>query len=371
MTAMRACIVGGGLAGTLLAWRLAQRPEVEHVDLLIGGHSGHDATEVSGGVVRAYEPHPEQRRLALESLVELSESRVLQEWSGFRPAPSLYVRTWDPGVDTALRQIDLALPGSARLVGGRELAALGWAGLPYGTVGVVERTAGHLSPSRLRSAVLSDLTMLGTVGVSSSSLDSLVARVDGTVTVWAGGRRAEYDVAVVAAGAWTPRVLVGNGFSARDYRTKSIQYTVYQALGWRPPAFVDETTGLYGKPVARDGLLLGVATREWDVMPGPRPPTAEVHARARARASARLPWLALGPARASVNASDCYCDRPVLALRPVRSTAGAIWTFTGGSGGSAKTALAASRAAADGLVHSTLGVTCPDPTSTQRSVNQP
>lgn len=368
---MRVCIVGGGVAGTLLAWRLAQRPEVEHVDFLLGGHTAHDATEVSGGVVRAYEPHPEQRRLALDSLVELSGSAVLQEWSGFRPGPSLYLRTWEPGVDRALRQIDAALPGSARLVGGRELDGLGWAGLPYGTVGVVERVAGQLSPSRLRAAVLADLTMRRSVGVASASLDSLVARVDGSVTVWAGGRRSDYDIAVVAAGAWTPRVLVGNGLSARDYRTKSIQYTVYQALGWRPPSFVDETTGLYGKPVGHDGLLLGVATREWDVRPGPRPLTAELHARARALASARLPWLALGPARAAVNATDCYCDPPVLAVRPVRSTAHAVWTFTGGSGGSAKTALAASRAAADQLIRTTLGVARPDPTSTVWSVNQP
>jgi glycine/D-amino acid oxidase-like deaminating enzyme len=365
---VRVCVVGGGLAGTLLTWRLAQRPEVERVDLLTGGDTSHDATEVSGGVVRAYEPLPEQRRLAVESLVELSASAVLRDWAGFRPGPSLYLRTWDPGVDAALRQLDRARPGSARLLGGSELDAMGWAGLPYGTVGVLEQGAGQLSPSRLRGAVLADLTMRSSVGVSSASLDSLLARVDGTVAVWASGRRAEYDIAIVAAGAWTPRVLVANGLSARDYRTRSIQYTVYQTLGWRPPAFVDETTGLYGKPAANDGFLLGVATREWDVVPGPRPVTAEVHARARALVSARLPWLTLGPARASVNATDCYCQPPVLALRSVPSTAGAVLTFTGGSGGSARTALAASRAAADQLVRQVCRSTSPGDTSTRWSV---
>ncbi|MEY2440951.1 MAG: lysine N6-hydroxylase, partial [bacterium] len=55
---MRVCIAGGGIAGTLLAWRLAARPEVEHVELLLGEDRRGDATEQSGGVVRAYERHP-------------------------------------------------------------------------------------------------------------------------------------------------------------------------------------------------------------------------------------------------------------------------------------------------------------------------
>ena len=45
---MRICIVGGGLAGTLLAWRLAQRPELERVDLLVGADGRQSLC--SGGV---------------------------------------------------------------------------------------------------------------------------------------------------------------------------------------------------------------------------------------------------------------------------------------------------------------------------------
>ena len=58
---------------------------------------------------------------------------------------------------------------------------------------------------------------------------------------------------------------------------------------------------------------------------------------------------------------DRYCDPPVRALRPVIGEHSVIWTFTGGSGGSVKTALAASREAAEQLLcarqlqHSTHG----------------
>jgi glycine/D-amino acid oxidase-like deaminating enzyme len=368
---MRVCIIGGGLAGTLLAWRLAQTSEVERVDLLLGRHTAQDATEMSGGVVRAYEADPEQRRLAVESLVELLGSTVLQDWSGFRQSTALYIRHGDPGLPTALRQIEAELRGSAQLLSTSELFSLGFQGLPYGTVAVSERLAGYVSPSRLRSAVLSDLVTRPSVTALSVPLDSLMPRVNGTVTAWAGQQRHEYDVAVVAAGAWTPRVLVANGLSPQGYRTKSIQYTVYAAAGWRPPTFVDETSGLYGKPTPDGAMLLGLATREWDVVPGTRPVTAELHGRARELAALRLPRLELGAPLASVNATDCYCPRPVLALRPVPGTAGTVCTFTGGSGGSAKTALAASRRAAERLVHSTHGLTHPRPTSTHRRVNQP
>jgi len=368
---MRVCIAGGGLAGTLLAWRLAGRPEVESVDLLLGDHTASDATEVSGGVVRAYEPHPEQRRLAVDSLTELLASPVLREWSRFRETGSLYLRSHDPGLATALRQIDAELPGSARLLGTEALADLGWAGLPYGTVAVSERVAGAISPSALRSAVLRELTMCSAVNVSSASLDSVLPRIDGTVTGFVGGRRRDYDVAVVAAGAWTPRWLVTNALSPAGYRTKSIQYTVYAVGGGRPGPFVDETTGLYGAPTADGGTLLGLATTEWDVVPGLRPPTAQIHAAAARLARTRLPHLSLGPATATVNATDCYCDPPVLALRPVPGTSGAVWTFTGGSGGSAKTALAASRRGADRLVQSKYGLTNLDRPFTTRSVIQP
>jgi hypothetical protein len=48
-------------------------------------------------------------------------------------------------------------------------------------------------------------------------------------------------------------------------------------------------------------------------------------------------------------AADCYHDPAGLALRPV-TTGSALYTFTGGSGGAAKAALATSRAAAAALL---------------------
>jgi glycine/D-amino acid oxidase-like deaminating enzyme len=347
---MRVCIAGGGIAGTLLAWRLAARPEVEHVELLLGEDRRGDATEQSGGVVRAYERHPEGRRLATSSIAELESSPVLRAWADYRRAGAVYLRPGHDDLDRELHGIDARLPGSVRLAGADDLARLGWAGLPSDTVAIVERCAGYVSASRLRSALLADLATRGDVRVVRAAAGSVVVRADGTVTASAGDRHRTHDVAVLAAGAWTPTLLQASGLSPSGLRTKAIRCATYAVRGRRPVPFADETSGLYGKPTRDGRLLLGIATDEWDVAPGRRPARAAEHATIARLAEARMPWLRLGGALRSVDATDCYCDPPVLALRPVAGEDGPIHTFTGGSGGSVKTALAASREAAEQLL---------------------
>jgi glycine/D-amino acid oxidase-like deaminating enzyme len=347
---VRVCIAGGGIAGTLLAWRLAAHPEIEHVELLLGDDRRGDATEQSGGVVRAYERHREGRRLATRGLLELESSPVLRAWSDYRRAGAVYLRHEDAGLDRELEGIDDRLPGSVRLAGADDLARMGWAGLPMGTVGVVERRAGYISPSRLRAALLADLAARRDVRVVRAAAGSVVVRADGTVTASAGDRRSTHDVAVLAAGAWTPALLQASGLSPAGLRTKAIRCATYAVRGRRPAPFADETSGLYGKPTRDGRLLLGIATDEWDVAPGRRPARAAQHATIARLAEERMPWLRLGGALRSVDATDCYCDPPVLALRPVAGEDGPIHTFTGGSGGSVKTALAASRDAAGQLL---------------------
>jgi glycine/D-amino acid oxidase-like deaminating enzyme len=326
---MRVCVVGAGLAGSLLAWRLAADRTVR-VDLV--GSPGADATAVSGGVVRGFETLPEQRELAMDSLDELLASPVLRDWSGYRETGSTYLPVNLPAdqLETAVKEIEAVCPGSAELT----VAPDGWSGLAAGAVAVTERTAGRISPAALRAAVLADLA------------DRITLR-PGIATGIGPGRcnGHEYDVVVLATGAWTPGLL-GSGSALR---TKLIRYAVHEVSGWLPTCFVDETTGLYGAP-GPDGLLLGVPTTEWDTDPSGAPAPNDPHPAA-ARATARFPRLRLGPVIRTAVAADCYTTPPMLALCTVDGSDGRLATFTGGSGGAAKTALAASRRAAAQLTH--------------------
>jgi glycine/D-amino acid oxidase-like deaminating enzyme len=346
---MRVCIVGGGLAGSLLTWRLARDAPDCEVHLVIGSAQLADATAASGGAVRAYERNPEQRRLAAASMAELLASRTLREWADYREVGSLYLRDTASGLDDELADVTAALPDSVRLVRAAELSALGWAGLPEPVVGVAERAAGYLSPERLRHAALADGAVRRRVTLTEAAVSAIEVADSGRIACVVRGSRVEYDIVVIAAGAWTPAVLRASGLPASGYRTKSIQYSVYQTGDWRPPPFVDEVSGLYGRPTADGGLLLGLPTEEWDVDPNRPPVTPALHDDAVRRATRRLPMLRIGRLVRRVSAVDCYADEPVLRLRPVGGVDSNLLTFSGGAGGSVKTALAASHQAATQL----------------------
>jgi glycine/D-amino acid oxidase-like deaminating enzyme len=354
---MRACIVGGGLAGSLLAWRLAGAAPGWRIDLVLGDRREADATSASGGAVRAYEPHPAQRRLAVDSMVELLASGTLRNWAGYREAGSIYLRQRPPAGDVTgdvtgeLAEIEAALPGSVELATPAELADRGWADVHNGATGVLERRAGYTSPVRLRDAVLADGAVRRTVAAVAGTV-SAVRPGAGSIGCTVAGARREYDLVVLAAGAWTGALLAAAGLPADGYRTKSIQYSVYPAGDWRPAPFVDEASGLYGRPTADGGLLLGLATGLWDVSPDRPPFTPELHEKAARLARARFPKLQIGPPAKQVGSIDCYCSDPVLALRPVLPAQHRLLTFSGGSGGSVKTALAASHQAAIQLIES-------------------
>lgn len=347
---MRVCVVGAGLAGSLLAWRLAATMPANAVELITGTHGAVDATAASGGAVRVYETHPVQRQLALASLRELTDSPVLRRWSGFRPAEFIYLQAGGAEVASAVAEVEEAWPGAVEPLSRDQLHPLGFAELPAEAVAVRERRSGYLSPTRWREALLADAVACG-ARVVAGRLTGVRCPENGPVVCQINGQPREYDQVVLATGGWTGALLAACGLPASGYRTKSIQYTVYRTGSWRPEAFADEFTGLYGRPDP-DGLLLGLATDQWDVPPERPPVTPSLHQRARHLAQQRFPRLWIGAPVRTVGAVDCYCADPVLSLRPVPDTGQRLFTFTGGAGGAVKTALAASQLAAHHLSRS-------------------
>ncbi|MGI8665667.1 MAG: NAD(P)/FAD-dependent oxidoreductase [Jatrophihabitans sp.] len=341
---MQVCVIGGGIAGALLAWRLAQQPGVE-VDLAPGPDAPADATAASGGAVRCYEVRSVQRRLAIDSMCELIDDPRLRQWSGYTDCGSVYLPSVPDGLADAAAEIEARLPGSVSLLDAAELTRRGWSGLDAGVVGLLETEAGYLDPQRLRQSVLADLLGRDRVRLlAAAPVTELGAGAFGLA-----GERHRYDVLVLATGAWTPLLLSQHGFEAAGLRTKAIQYTVHQASGAWPTTFVDDLSDLFGKPVP-GGLLLGLPTHAWDVSPRGVRPDLELSRAAADLAVRRFPQLRLHSAATPVTAVDCYAASGTLALRPVSGSEDRLFTFTGGTGSAAKTVLAASRQAAIQLV---------------------
>ena len=320
---MRVAVVGGGVAGALLAWRVRQLAPRIAVDVYTGTPTESDATGASGGLVRGFERALDACRLAADSLAELRGDPVLRESAGYREIGSIYLLPPDRDPSASVAVVDERLPGSATV------------GAEDGAIAVTERHAGYLSPARLRACVLSWLAD-GGVGIRPMPV---VAVDPGPALRLADGTGIGYDAVVVAAGAWTPALLAASGLAAGGLRTKQIQYSVFRTRPARPSVFVDERTGLYGRP-ARDGeVLLGLPGDRWDVDPAEVRPDPALAERVAAVAGVR-------PHR-TVASADCYHDPPGLELRDAGA---AVFTFTGGSGGAAKTVLAASRVAAAALL---------------------
>ncbi|MYZ41258.1 hypothetical protein, partial [Streptomyces sp. SID4917] len=140
----------------LLAWRTVRAPGGAAVDLFTDGTGARaDASRVSGGLVRGFEPTVAATGPAAESLAEIRGSDVLREWSGYRETGALYVLPAGADAREPAEVVDAYLPGSAEVVG-REgvIGAFPFRTLPAGSVAVVERHAGHISPHRLRTAAL-------------------------------------------------------------------------------------------------------------------------------------------------------------------------------------------------------------------------
>ena len=200
---MRVAIVGGGIAGALLGWRLTGGTDRVDVEVFAGARPGAaDATGASGGLVRGYEADATACRLAAESLAELLGSATLQEWSDYREVGSVYLASSGTDPTAALAIIEDVLPGStATELPGRYPIR----GFRSGTVGIVERRAGYLSPARLRATVLARINAAGAV---VHDIDVAGVTPDPAVRLADGSER-QFDLVVVAAGAWSARLLAG------------------------------------------------------------------------------------------------------------------------------------------------------------------
>ena len=340
---LRVAVVGGGLAGAALAWRLSGPAHRATVDLFTGPDRP-DATGASGGLVRGFETDPARAVAAADSLAELLASPVLRDWAGYRELGSLYLLP-HAGPAAPAELVERRIRGSASLLDGRSLAArFPFRQLPEGTVAVAESRAGVIDPARLRSRLLAALPDAVTVHQEP------VLRVGpGAQLHPAGGRPRRYDAVVLAAGAWTPGLLARSGLAPEGLRTKQIQYLVCPVELPGLPPFSDEGSGLYGRPLGGGRFLLGLPTDRWSLRPEEARADAELAVRTLVVAGRLLrPAAPAGPVERIVAAVDCFHDPAGFALRRVGGADG-LFTFTGGSGGAAKAVFATSRAAAADL----------------------
>lgn len=287
-------VIGTGIIGTATAAALAA-PD-RRVAVIGPGPDGPSATRNSGGLIRAYDPDPRLRALAIRSFALLWRSAAgAGRAHGFRRTGSLVLLGPDDVAEAERGVAEIREGGvEAHLVDPAEVRHR-WPDLVVDdiTAAVWEPAGGYTTSLATASAYRADALRRGALGWHGW--------VRG-VSPEPGGVRVETDwgpvlarTAVVATGSGVPDLRDRRGGAiGPTARVKRIRYGYFDAGGRVLPTVADLVTGMWGRPnLAGDSFLTGRPVDEWDVPPsGGDALTPDQVAHIRAGAAHRWPWLA-------------------------------------------------------------------------------
>lgn len=342
-------VVGAGITGASIAHHLARRG-VSVVVVEQSPYHAAGATGRSGGMVRAYDPDPAIRELALPSLAAYRDAGC---WaSGRSPLHAVGAVTADhpvhePALRKAAEQIDGALSASAHVVAGHdEVAGIRLAG----GVALVEPEAGWVDPAEVTADWLAQALADGAVVCRGVRVRRVEER-GGRPAVFTDGGMVIAGAVVAAVGPWASDPVPGLR-PASPVRSRSIQVSIVERRRPAPPhaSFVDLRTGLYAKPVGSDRTLLGMPHLLWD-SPVDSPPEP-AHAQATIAAlTVHFPWLTTAVQLGAVRGADAYAVPDGQAPGLLSGTGVPhVWCVRGWNGGGVRTAPEAGRRAAQACV---------------------
>lgn len=361
MVSPRIAIVGGGVGGAAILEALT-RAGIGRPTLFEKKYASAGATGLSGGLVRVYHTDPFLADLAAESVPGLRLlDRALSSSIGYVQAGSLYLEAEHrvPRMREEVERLRECFGRSLRdwplrvLLpdeGKARFPAFEWAGVG---AAVYEELAGYASPRQTTKALLSLATSRGAEvaeGTPVIEIKTRGGRVSG-VRLASSSFATDMvaaDIVVVAAGAWSRDLLTGLGLAA-PLRTKRIQYNFLKVSGApRHPAFIDDTTGVYGRPHEQDTSLIGMALDEWDVPLEPSAINSATSAAIHDAAIQRAPWLKGATVGGGVSGFDAYTPDGHALLGFDERIEG-LFLATGWSGGGFKMALGIGRHVAAAL----------------------
>lgn len=285
-------VIGAGLSGSLAARELAQSGfAVTVFDSQPQGSI--NATNVSGGLVRAFDLDPGQRADAAS--VVYGANSVRGRGSGFVRAGAL-VSGVDPGEATDFVGGFAAEHGfEARVMSAEDVRGRFGIELPPESVSVFEPGAGFLSPRKVASFALRVASGVGAVVRFSSPVASVTTSANCVSLSVAGQREPEeFDYAVVALGAWMSGSSLGID-GMLPSRVMAIQVVcVTRPYGVHHPTLFDYDSGVYAAPISPGVSLIGLTTGEhYDTIsdPGLRRADPAHVTETLSRAVDRLPWV--------------------------------------------------------------------------------
>ncbi len=292
--------------------------------------------------MRIYHTDPFLSDLAAESVPALRLlDRAVASSIGYVQSGSLYleadhrVRRMQDEVERLKNRCDWPLRVLLPDEGKARFPAFEWAGVG---AAVYEEHAGYASPRQTAKALLSLATSRGAVVTEGTPVLEILTRRGRVTGVRLASSSFAADIVVVAAGAWSRDLLKDLG-SAAALRSKRIAYNFFRLSGAPGhPAFIDDTTGVYGRPHEPGTSLIGMALEEWDVPLEPAVVDPSTSAAVHDAALRRAPWLKGARVAGGVGGFDAYTPDGH-ALLGFDDQVEGLFLATGCSGGGFKMAL--------------------------------
>ncbi len=273
-----ALVVGGGIAGASVAHALARRG-LGRVVALEASTPAAGATGRAAGIV--------SEQLWCRWDVEVvRESKAAYAELAARTAPEAYrvngFARWtsDPQVADALRARVAELKSwgvDVREIAPGELERLLPAVRADGLVAIAYAPGDAVvAPTSLAEAYFAEGRRRGVEWSLASPVDAVV-REGGRWAITARGRTTTAPVAVVAAGAWSKKVLAASGFPLplAPYRTQAAVLRPEEKVGELAPSFDDLDTDVYARPEENGRILAGDGTGKVEVDPDGYVPTGD------------------------------------------------------------------------------------------------
>jgi glycine oxidase len=258
----RVVIIGGGVIGLFVAWELAQAGK--QCLLLEQGALGRESSWAGGGILSPVYPWrypPAVGRLARASALQYQElaERLNQQGDGDIGLLASGMLMLDPGEAEAVVQGELACEDPYEHIGRERLRQLAPALAPGFERALWLAQIHQVRNPRLCRALANAIRRLGVVVLEHTPVEAIVQRHGRVSGVRAGGRVIAADAVVLAAGAWSARLLPESSPVAQIRPIKG-QMLLLQA----PPGLIRQilvSDGRYLIPRA-DGLVLVGSTME-------------------------------------------------------------------------------------------------------------
>ncbi|MFF5079192.1 FAD-dependent oxidoreductase [Actinoplanes sp. NPDC000266] len=244
-----AIVVGGGAMGSAAAWQLARRgADVLLLERFEAGHT-RGASHGASRIFRFAYAQPDYITLAREAL---------DLWRELDPALLELTGGVDHGDRASIEPIANAL-AAAGVPGqwlAREEAAERWPGLRFTGPVFFHPSSGRVHADHAVTALQAAATALGAEVRHKTEVLAITVRGDDDVEVVTAGETLRARRVIVAAGAWTSKLLPGL-LPLRVTQEQPAHFTPLSDVAW--PSFIhhDGGAGVYGLLTPGEGVKVG------------------------------------------------------------------------------------------------------------------